>query len=91
MIVSGGVALIWTDPVAGSGVTWPAVYRGMAALMVGAAVLSALALPRLLYRARKGCAARAPNRVRTAIPLQRSVSARLDLGLRRKLLGKGQG
>ncbi len=47
MIVSGGVALIWTDPVAGSGMSWPEVYRGMAALMVGAAVLSALALPRL--------------------------------------------
>ena len=47
MIVSGGVALIWTDPVQGSGWTWPQVYRVMAALMAGAAVLSALALPRL--------------------------------------------
>ncbi len=47
MIVSGGVALIWTDPVQGSGWTWPQVYRLMAGLMVGAAVLSALALPRL--------------------------------------------
>ena len=47
MIVSGGVALIWTDPVQGSGWTWPQVYRGMAALMAGAAVLSAFALPRL--------------------------------------------
>lgn len=47
MIVSGGVALVWTDPVAGSGLTWPQVYRGMAALMVGAALFSALALPRL--------------------------------------------
>ena len=47
MIVSGGVALIWTDPVQGSGWTWPQVYRGMAGLMVVAAVLSAFALPRL--------------------------------------------
>ncbi|WP_088278472.1 AmpG family muropeptide MFS transporter [Ideonella sp. A 288] len=47
MIVSGGVALIWTDPVAGNGWRWPDVYRGMAALMVLVAVFSALALPRL--------------------------------------------
>ena len=49
---------------------------------------------RRLYRARKGCAARAPNHVaglfRTAIPLQRPVSARMDLGLAR-IVGKGQG
>ena len=47
MIVSGGVSLIWTDAQAGGGWSWPEVYRVMAALMVGAAVLSALALPRL--------------------------------------------
>jgi len=47
MILSGGVALIWTDPTQGGGWTWPAVYRFMAALMAGAAVLSAIALPRL--------------------------------------------
>lgn len=47
MILSGGVALIWTDPVQGSGWSWPEVYRLMAGLMVGAAVLSALALPRV--------------------------------------------
>ena len=47
MIFSGGVALIWTDAVSGSGMSWPAVYRVMAALMAGAAVFSALALPRL--------------------------------------------
>jgi MFS transporter, PAT family, beta-lactamase induction signal transducer AmpG len=55
MILSGGVAMIWTDPgnaaaAAAAGGTpwdWPAVYRLMAALMVGAAVLSALVLPRL--------------------------------------------
>ena len=47
MILSGGIALIWTDPNQGGGWTWPSVYRLMAALMVGAAVLSALVLPRL--------------------------------------------
>ena len=47
MIVSGGVALIWTDAAQGSGWTWPQVYRLMALIMAGAAVLSALALPRL--------------------------------------------
>jgi PAT family beta-lactamase induction signal transducer AmpG len=47
MILSGGVALIWTDAAAGSGWTWPEVYRLMAGLMVGAAVFSAVALPKL--------------------------------------------
>jgi len=47
MILSGGVALIWTDPNQGGGWTWPAVYRFMAGLMVVAAAISALALPRL--------------------------------------------
>ncbi len=47
MILSGGVALIWTDATQGSGWTWPQVYRLMAMLMAGAAVLSALVLPRL--------------------------------------------
>ncbi|MBC7729859.1 MAG: MFS transporter, partial [Microbacteriaceae bacterium] len=47
MILSGGVALIWTDATQGSGWSWPQVYRLMALIMVGAAVLSALALPRL--------------------------------------------
>ena len=47
MILSGGVAFIWVDPAQGGGWTWPEVYRFMAWLMVGAAVLSATALPRL--------------------------------------------
>ena len=47
MILSGGVAMIWTDAQHGSGWTWPEVYRLMAWLMVGAAVLSATALPKL--------------------------------------------
>ncbi|MCE2908218.1 MAG: MFS transporter [Burkholderiaceae bacterium] len=50
MILSGGIALIWTDPAqaaAGQGWTWPEVYRFMALLMAGAAVVSALLLPSL--------------------------------------------
>jgi len=47
MILSGGVAMIWTDLGQGGGWTWPQVYRLMGWLMVGAAVFSALALPRL--------------------------------------------
>jgi PAT family beta-lactamase induction signal transducer AmpG len=47
MIVSGGLALIWTDAAQGGGWDWPAVYRLMALLMVGAAVVSALLLPPL--------------------------------------------
>ena len=47
MIVSGGLALIWTDAAQGGGWTWPEVYRLMAGLMVAAAGVSALLLPRL--------------------------------------------
>lgn len=47
MILSGGVALIWTDPTQGGGWSWPQVYRVMAVLMAIMAVFSAVALPRL--------------------------------------------
>jgi PAT family beta-lactamase induction signal transducer AmpG len=47
MILSGGIALIWTDVQQGGGWTWPEVYRFMAGLMVAAAVLSATVLPKL--------------------------------------------
>ena len=47
MVVSGGVALIWTDAAQGGGWTWPEVYRFMAGLMVAAAAVSALLLPGL--------------------------------------------
>jgi PAT family beta-lactamase induction signal transducer AmpG len=47
MILSGGIAFIWTDPAQGGGWTWPQVYRLMAAIMVGAAVVSAFLLPPL--------------------------------------------
>ena len=61
MILSGGVALIWTDPAnAGTpaGWTWPEVYRLMAGLMVAAAVLSALTLPRVPFPTLKPTLAR---------------------------------
>jgi PAT family beta-lactamase induction signal transducer AmpG len=47
MVLSGGVALIWVDPNQGGGWQWPQVYRLMAGVMVGAAMLSLLGLPRL--------------------------------------------
>ncbi len=47
MILSGGVAFIWVDPAQGGGWTWPEVYRFMAGVMAGAAVISAVALPKL--------------------------------------------
>jgi PAT family beta-lactamase induction signal transducer AmpG len=63
MVLSGGITLIWTDAVNGAGMSWPAVYRLMALLMAGAAVFSALALPRLeIPPARLGDPTRAPVR-----------------------------
>ncbi|MEW6704363.1 MAG: MFS transporter [Pseudomonadota bacterium] len=47
MILSGGIAFIWTDPAQGGGWNWPQVYRLMAGLMVGAALFSALLVPPL--------------------------------------------
>jgi PAT family beta-lactamase induction signal transducer AmpG len=58
MILSGGVALIWVDPNQGGGWSWPEVYRFMAAVMAGAAVVSATLLPRLPHAVRPGGAAR---------------------------------
>lgn len=52
MILSGGIAFIWVDPTQGGGWTWPEVYRTMAWLMVGAAVVSTLLLPRLQHVAK---------------------------------------
>jgi PAT family beta-lactamase induction signal transducer AmpG len=47
MILSGGIALIWTDAQQGGGWSWPEVYRLMAGLMVVAAAVSATMLPKL--------------------------------------------
>ena len=47
MILSGGIALIWTDPAQGGGWSWPEVYRFMALLMAGLAVFSLVALPKV--------------------------------------------
>jgi PAT family beta-lactamase induction signal transducer AmpG len=52
MILSGGIAFIWVDARQGGGWTWPEVYRAMAMLMIGAAVFSALLLPRLVGAAK---------------------------------------
>ncbi|MDE2615008.1 MAG: MFS transporter [Burkholderiales bacterium] len=58
MILSGGIALIWTDPLQGGGWQWPEVYRLMALLMTISAVVSALALPRLAATPRAATVAR---------------------------------
>ena len=47
MVVSGGITLIWVDPAQGGGWTWPEVYRVMAMIMAGAAVVSATLLPKV--------------------------------------------
>ena len=47
MVISGGLALVWADAAQGGGWTWPEIYRFMAALMGGAALVTALLLPRL--------------------------------------------
>lgn len=47
MVLSGGIALIWTDAQQGGGWSWPEVYRLMAGLMAATAVASATLLPRL--------------------------------------------
>lgn len=45
MIVSGGIAFIWADPVNGNGWDWPKIYVVMAGLMLTASVISLLLLP----------------------------------------------
>ncbi len=47
MIVSGGIAFVWADPINGNGWEWPKIYLIMAVIMVGAAVISMLFLPKL--------------------------------------------
>lgn len=45
MIISGGVAFIWADPINGNGWDWPKIYVVMAGLMIVAAAISLLLLP----------------------------------------------
>lgn len=45
MILSGGIALIWADPVKGNGWSWPHVYMVMAGIMFTMALVSLFLLP----------------------------------------------
>jgi PAT family beta-lactamase induction signal transducer AmpG len=47
MIVSGGLAFIWTDAQQGGGWSWPQVYELMALFMLGLAAFSAVFTPRV--------------------------------------------
>lgn len=47
MILSGGIAFIWADPVNGNGWSWPDIYNVMAFFMGIAALLSCLVVPSL--------------------------------------------
>ena len=49
MILSGGIAFIWADPTQGGAWTWPEIYRFMGWLMVGAAVVTVVFLPRIKH------------------------------------------
>lgn len=49
MILSGGVALIWADPVRGNGWSWSKIYLIMAIIMTIIAIISALLLPPVKY------------------------------------------
>jgi PAT family beta-lactamase induction signal transducer AmpG len=45
MILSGGIALVWADPVNGNGWSWAYIYQVMAMIMLIMAVVSAVVLP----------------------------------------------
>lgn len=45
MILSGGIAMVWADPVNGNGWNWNTVYQVMAGIMLVAAVISLLLVP----------------------------------------------
>ncbi len=45
MILSGGIAFVWADPVNGNGWGWSKIYMIMACVMVAAAVISLVCLP----------------------------------------------
>ena len=50
MILSGGIALIWADPVKGNGWSWSHIYLIMAGIMTAVAVISFLLLPPVKYK-----------------------------------------
>lgn len=45
MILSGGIAFVWADPVSGNGWEWSKIYTVMAGVMIGASVISLFCLP----------------------------------------------
>ena len=45
MVLSGGIAMVWADPLSGSGWDWNGIYRVMALIMLVLAGLSLLLLP----------------------------------------------
>ncbi len=47
MILSGGIAFVWADPVAGNGWSWPDIYNIMALVMGLMALATAFLIPRL--------------------------------------------
>ena len=47
MIVSGGIAFVWADPVNGNGWDWPKIYVIMAGIMIVSAAISLIFLPPL--------------------------------------------
>ena len=59
MVVSGGLAFIWTDAQQGGGWSWAEVYEGMAGLMLLLAAVSAVLTPPLAADADRTAAAQA--------------------------------
>ena len=45
MVLSGGIAMVWADPLSGSGWDWNGIYRVMALIMLVVAGMSLLLLP----------------------------------------------
>jgi PAT family beta-lactamase induction signal transducer AmpG len=91
MILSGGIALIWTDAAQGGGWSWPEVYRFMALLMLGAAAATVLLLPRLAATAAPPSAARNDLlgflAVLGAVALGYAVTDRFGTDIARALIG----
>lgn len=47
MILSGGIALVWADPISGNGWSWPHIYGVMAVIMTVMSAISLFLLPAL--------------------------------------------